>query len=66
MMQLVIDEHHHDGRAVCEIHDDEGGLVGVIYPTSHGVKLVSKYLGVREDQLVIDPAQPPALLVNLK
>lgn len=60
MNQLRIAEHSiHWERKAVEIHHPTMGLIGVIYPTESGVRIVSKYLSRK--RIAIDPVEPPAL-----
>jgi hypothetical protein len=47
-----------------EIHHPVHGLIGAIYPTERGVRIVSKYLDAFDQNLVaLNPTEPPALEV---
>jgi hypothetical protein len=50
---------------VIEVWEDNQ-LTAVIYPKHRGVKIVSKYLGGRlEDLVMLDPAIPPAMHIRI-
>jgi len=54
------------GVQLVAVTDDSGALLCAIYETPRGLKIVSKYIENRPDLVVIDPDEPPALLVNLR
>jgi hypothetical protein len=45
---------------------DETTLLGVLYPTAVGVKFVSKFITNHPQLVVIDPAEPPAVVISLE
>jgi hypothetical protein len=51
-------------QPICEIWA-YGRLLGVIYPTARGVKIVSKYLEATPDLVEIDAEEPPAVSINI-
>jgi hypothetical protein len=57
--------HSTEARQVVEVWED-GRLIATIYPKDRGVKIVSKYLdGRRQDLVTVDAWAPPALHVNI-
>ena len=64
-MKLETAPHTENGSTVVEIRTDAGELAGVVYASTRGVKIVSKYITNHEYLLVIDPGDPPAVLVDL-
>ena len=56
------------GRQVIEIHHQKLGLLGVIYPSSQGVRIVSKYFAGKELDVLLEvsPEFPPALEINIE
>lgn len=64
MTNLQIAEHSAPSRGlVVEIHHPIHGLIGTIYPSDRGIRIVSPYLNPRRDIVAIDPVSPPALEV---
>jgi hypothetical protein len=57
-------QHLVTGSAVCEIWH-AGEMIGTIYAAARGVKIVSKYIENTTDLVIIEAAEPPALLVNI-
>ncbi len=64
-MKLETAPHSQNGSTVFEIRTDSGELVGVVYPSPRGVKIVSKYITNHDYLFVIDPDDPPAVLIDL-
>lgn len=72
MIKLLAQPHTSKSAAVIEIwetgpvdHPMAERLLGVIYPTSRGVKIISKYIEARDDLLQVEALEPAAVLVNL-
>lgn len=72
MFELRMAEHDiHRGRQIVEVWDG-ATLMGAIYPTERGVKVISKFLVGREPQTFIEierrPPAPeiPAILIHLR
>jgi hypothetical protein len=61
------DDRHIATTRVVEVWSaDEQTLLGVLYPTPNGVKFVSKYITNHERLVVLDPAEPPAVVISLE
>ena len=56
--------HTRTEDTVVEIWDGNR-MIGVIYPAPRGIKVISKYIENRPDLLLVEPDEPPAILVNL-
>jgi hypothetical protein len=55
-----------DRGLIIEIYHPTRGLIGAIYPTENGVKIVSKHFNPHVDAHArFDPVAPPALEVNI-
>jgi hypothetical protein len=66
-VQFRVAHHSVTGGRIVEVWNAEGtALLGVIYPTSSGIKFVSKYITNHPHLVVIDPAEPPAVLISLE
>lgn len=58
--------HIGTGVPVTEVWSaDEKELIGVLYPTTNGVKFVSKYITNHPQLVVVDPVEPPAVIITL-
>ena len=59
--------HSKTGEAITEVwSSDEQELLGVIYPTPGGIKLVSKLIINHPHTIAINPDDPPAIFINLE
>lgn len=59
--------HWRTAEAVIEVWSaDAKKLLGVLYPTPSGVKFVSKYITNHPHLVVVDPAEPPAVIITLE
>lgn len=65
MMRLRVAHHAISSAPMVEILSDTGQLIGCIYPTNAGVKIVSKYIVNHETLVAIEIQEPPALLIDL-
>lgn len=52
-----------DDVPVVEVYNGEG-LVAVIYPAEHGVKIVSRHFAPADDVITVDMKFPPAITVR--
>lgn len=59
--------HTATGELIMELVSPDGRqLIGTIYPTPQGLKLVSKHITNHDAIAVIEPKEPRAVLINLE
>jgi len=51
---------------IFELRDDADMLIACIYPTRTGLKIVSAFIRNHPLLVLIDPDDPPAILINLE
>jgi hypothetical protein len=65
MMRLQLVKHtNKPGVALVEIWDGDA-MVGAIYPTERGVKIVSKHFDPAKELVVVDSTQPIAIEIRI-
>lgn len=63
MMELLLKVHEITGLKVCEVRNEAGELVAGIYPTDHGIKIISpNFIEGEEESIIgihsVDPRLP--------